>query len=125
MAYRSSLHSSTKETPATLMFGREMRLPVDVMFNDPRDASKSVNDHLCELKLSLQQSYSHARAAGAQAQRRQKDYYDHKSTPPRFAVGDKVRLHNPAVKPGTTKKFYLPWTGPYELLSLMMLITES
>ena len=53
MTYRSSLHSSTKETPAMLTFGREVSFPVDVMFIDPRDACKSVNDHLSELKFSL------------------------------------------------------------------------
>lgn len=111
LAYRSSQHSSTKETPAMLMYGHELRLPVDIMFSD--SCQMSVMDHLVNLKLSLQQSFTHARSAGASAQKRQKDYYDAKSTAPRYNVGDSVRLHQAAVKPGTSKKFHLPQTGPH------------
>ena len=35
LAYRSSVHETTKETPFKLMFEREVRLPVDVMFGHP------------------------------------------------------------------------------------------
>ena len=31
MAFRSSFHSSTEQTPFELLFGREMRIPLDVM----------------------------------------------------------------------------------------------
>ena len=30
LAYRTSIHETTKATPFSLMFGREARLPVDV-----------------------------------------------------------------------------------------------
>lgn len=119
LAYRSSQHSSTKETPAMMMFGHELRLPVDIMFNDSRHDAQTVLDHLNNLQLSLQQSYSHARTAGAQAQKRQKDYYDAKSSSPRYAVGTFVRLHHPAVKPGRSKKFHLPWTGPHKVIEVL------
>ena len=119
LAYRSSVHSSTKETPARLMFGRELKLPVDIMFNDSREHVKSVPDYMIDLEISLQQAFSHARSAGAKAQKRQKDYYDVKTTKPRFAINDKVRLHNPAVKAGNTKKFLKPWTGPYRVVEVI------
>ncbi|KRX43015.1 hypothetical protein T03_14028 [Trichinella britovi] len=31
LAYRSSVHHTTDDTPCRIMFGRELRLPVDVM----------------------------------------------------------------------------------------------
>ena len=76
-------------------------------------------ERCCWCETSLQQAFSHARSAGAKAQKRQKDYYDARTTKPRFAINDKVRLHNPAVKAGTTKKFRKPWTGPYRVIEVI------
>jgi hypothetical protein len=33
LAYRTSVHETTGETPSLLMLGREARLPVDIMYN--------------------------------------------------------------------------------------------
>ena len=38
MAYRSSIHESTGETPFTLMFGREVQLPVDIIYSLPKES---------------------------------------------------------------------------------------
>ena len=119
LAYRSSVHSSTKETPARLMFGREVTLPVDLMFNAPAMESTSVSNYVSKLKCQIQQSYQHARDAGAIAQQRQKTLYDKSSAKPRFGVGDLVSLHSPAIKPGTTSKFHRPWKGPFTILELI------
>eukprot|EP00117_Sycon_ciliatum_P010643 scpid95590/ scgid12466/ Retrovirus-related Pol polyprotein from transposon 412; Protease; Reverse transcriptase; Endonuclease len=42
LAYRTNVHSSAKQTPAMLMFGREINLPVDLMFQSPTGSSTTV-----------------------------------------------------------------------------------
>ena len=35
MSYRSAVHETTKLTPAMLMFGRELRVPLDLLLGRP------------------------------------------------------------------------------------------
>ena len=116
LAYRTSVHSSTRQSPAMLMFGREVRLPVDIMFHNPGDQPTTTPDYVTKLRHTLQQAYRHARSAGAIALKRQKTWYDKRSSSQHLQVGDMVRLHCPAVKPGTTPKFHRPWRGPFSIL---------
>ena len=116
LAYRSSVHSSTKQTPAMLMLGREIHLPVDLMFQDPSDTATTVPDYATNLRDRLQHAYKNARKSGATAQNRQKTLYDKRAVHHELKVGDSVRLHIPAIKPGTTPKFHRPWKGPFTIL---------
>jgi len=116
LAYRSSVHSSTRETPARLMLGRELHLPVDLMYQFPEPERTTVNAYVTKLQETLQTAFAHAREAGAVAQRRQKAMYDKHAKQPKFNVGDMVSKHSPVVAPGTTPKFHRPWKGPYTIL---------
>ena len=113
LAYRCSVHSSTKETLAKLTFGRQLSLPIDIMFNDPSTTPTSVASHLEKLCSSFQLSFTHAKESGAHAQRRQKTYYDKRATHPKFATNDIVLLHSPVIQLGTSRKFHCPWKGPF------------
>ena len=47
MSYQSAVHESTKQTPAKLMFGREVNLPLDLLFGrPPNEKVKSVDDYV-------------------------------------------------------------------------------
>ncbi len=45
MAYRSSVHSSTGETPHFMLTAREMRIPLDLVYAGPSDAVVSLPDY--------------------------------------------------------------------------------
>jgi hypothetical protein len=49
LAYRASTHETTGVTPANMVFGRELRLPCDLMFGAPPDKEQSVTGYTADL----------------------------------------------------------------------------
>ena len=73
MAYRASVHDTTKFTPYRLMFGREIRLPVDVMFGKTPDPVQEHTAYARELRARLENAFELVREHTRAAQKRQKD----------------------------------------------------
>lgn len=70
MAYNTSVQSTTGFTPFFLMFGREARLPVDLLFELP-NSSSSVSDYATGLAKALKKAYDLARVNVGMKQQRQ------------------------------------------------------
>lgn len=49
MAYRSSVHETTKCTPSAMMLGREIRLPTDLALGIPEMRESKCGGRLCIL----------------------------------------------------------------------------
>ena len=60
IAYRSTVQLSTGFTPQFMLFGREMRLPLDVIYRPP-EASYTRFDHTNEVRKTLADAYERAR----------------------------------------------------------------
>ena len=101
MAYRSSEHETTKCTPY-FMFGREVRLRVDIMFG------RCPEEPGVNLRNALEQA---------------NDYYDVRVFEEPYVAGDRVWLDVPAVKKGQTSKFATSCDGPYEVLAPLSDVT--
>ena len=56
-------------------------------------------------------------------QKRQKQLYDRSATGGRFAVGDMVWLHSPAVPRGKAAKFHRFWKGPFQVKKVLSDVT--
>ena len=54
MAYRSSVHETTKFTPFQMMFGRQVRLPIDIMFGTPEPTPSCPNQYVNQLRSNLE-----------------------------------------------------------------------
>ena len=97
-AYRTSVHEATKHTPFYLMFGREVQLPIDVMFGLTTGSGQSINVpaymYVKELRMWLSEAYKRVLFA---EQKRHKQLYDTKVAGNPFVKGDKVCLYNAAV----------------------------
>ena len=92
-AYRSSVHETTEMSPNLMMLGREVRLPVDVIYNikDPvTDAMFSVGEYVNKLRDKLQKAHVLARKKINTSVERQKHYYDLHTKEMSYEVGEKV-----------------------------------
>ena len=110
-------HSLPFYTSFYLLFGREVRLPVDVMFGRQSNHKPEVSDYVRNLGDTHEEAHEHAREHPGAAQKRQTDHYDQRIDGEQIEVGDRVFLHLPARKKGQTKKLHSPWQGPYIVMT--------
>ena len=115
MAYRSSIHSSTKITPNKMVLGREVVLPMHAVIGSPKvtPAGNGHDDYVTKLQNKLQQCHDLARKNLKVAAKYQKKYYDSKSKITSFSQGQLVWLHDPTRKVGISSKLVNKWKGPF------------
>ncbi|KAI2648671.1 Retrovirus-related Pol polyprotein [Labeo rohita] len=118
-AYRTAVQESSQYTPAALMFGRELRTPVDLVFGSPLEpeiAGGPELDYFRRLKERLSTVHQLAREALEEAGARQKRAYDTRAHGPTPGPGDKVWVFCPQRKRGLSPKLTHHWQGPGEIL---------
>ena len=113
MAYRSAIHDTTKCTPAELMFGRNLKLPVDLLYWRPEQEHIAATEYVAQLCARIDRVHQHARRNIRVATERMKQYYDTRSNTERLEPGQHVWLHNPKRRKGVSPKLSRPWEGPY------------
>ena len=109
LAYRSSVHTTTKLTPYFALFGREMNMPMDVA-----------------LQTTVNQKYTHVQKYVKDLKSKlifTKNLQQQLYIPPHemivpinFSVGSLVMVYLPQLKKGEKMKSHLCWKGPYEVL---------
>ncbi|KRX98943.1 Retrovirus-related Pol polyprotein from transposon 17.6 [Trichinella pseudospiralis] len=97
LAYRTSVHESTGATPYRVLYGREATLPIDLMYGLPEVPLRTPAE--CILQTLQKES------------RRQKKWYDRRTTDCHFDVNDKVWLATPK-----RNKLDKIWDGPYRIV---------
>ena len=116
-AYNSSVHSSTGVTPHAMLYGHEMRLPVDLMFPSPTSLPlpSCGPEYVDYLRKALGGAHELAREHLARALVRQKRGYDaHAKSQAPWKVDELVRYYYPVV--AQRNKFARPWIGPFKIL---------
>ncbi|KAJ8352284.1 hypothetical protein SKAU_G00237600 [Synaphobranchus kaupii] len=118
-AYRSAVQESSQLTPAALMFGRELRTPVDLVFGappEPEEPSRTREEYYHRLRNRLLVAHDFARKAQASAGVKQKRWYDTRCRGRAFAAGEQVWVYCPERKKGLSPKLRASWRGPGEIV---------
>ncbi|KAK6177716.1 hypothetical protein SNE40_015762 [Patella caerulea] len=117
MAYRSSIHESTGVTPNKMMYGREITLPVDLVFGTPEmmntDNYSLDFNYAYELEQKINRIHNFARGRLNMAGANMKRNYDKKLAHNSYEVGTPVWVHNPKPRKGLSRKLQRDWQGPY------------
>ena len=112
--YNTTVHKSTGETPFSLVFGDEAVYPIDLMFSKPPDTEPTVHEYTQLLDEKFREAHMCAPETLGAVQQRQKDKFFKRTYGKPYQKDDKVWLFSPQL--AKSKKFYLPWTGPYTVV---------
>ncbi len=126
MAYRSSVHRMLGESPAAMMFGHELQLPVDAFVGPPPELEHdpvASSVYVQALADSLQAAHEAVRSRLESHYRYEKKQYDRKIQEQRFIVGQAVWLRNFPKTKVKSKKLMKPWSGPHIVTARVNAVT--
>ena len=117
MAYRTTLKSTTQETPLALAFGTEAVDPVEVGLKSPRIELANIehNEEVLRLNLDvLEEKREQVLKCMEDYRRKTARYYDQRVKPRSYKPGDLVlKKLVPARKDPAHGKLGPSWEGPY------------
>ena len=121
MTYRSSsIHETKGVSPAMMMFGRELTLPIYMAFGRPiREDRLCATDHAYQLEQRLLDIHNFARRhlnISSESMKRRYDVETHKIP---YKLGDAVWYYNPKRKVGFNQKLQRPWKGPMIVVDIL------
>ena len=124
MAYNTSVQSSTGYTPFYLMFGRQARIPVDIMYKtgNANTSSQTPGEYATTLQNRLKSAFEIVQRRLSQAHQRQKEFYNRKVHGEPHKPGDLVWLHSTVAGKGK-RKLHHQWTGPYKVTKKLSDVT--
>ena len=114
MAYRSAVYESTCQSPAKVIFGKDLKLPRDLMFDSPEAKKLEVYDYADELQERLLKIHKMVREQIQLSSNRMKSRYDIRANSARFHENDMVWLTQQE-KRGCRRGFLSPGTGHAKL----------
>ena len=114
-AYREIPQTSTGFSPFELLYGREVRGPLDVLKEEweaKEQSKESVVSHILQIRERMQAMQELVGENLEEAQQRQKRWYDKTARKMEFKPEDKVLI----LLPTSTNKLLGQWKGPYQIV---------
>jgi transposase InsO family protein len=114
-AYRNSRHDVTNFTPNYLIFGREVRAPVDIVLGtgENQQSNNSYDSFVDTTHKRMCEAYDLVRQHIGESAQRNKRYYDVRVRPAQYKVGQWVFYFNPRRFQGRQEKWSRKYTGPF------------
>ena len=117
MAYRCTpATQSTDYAPYYLVFGRDMRRPIDINLTPKNKLSAATKENLDDFIENLQVSRTIAQENMHRHKQYSKNLHDKKAAEPQFKVGQKVRLKNHVRTKGKSPKLCPQWMLDYIII---------
>ena len=115
-AYRTSVHRTLGETPAMMMFGRELNMPLHALVGPPPEKEYEevyASDYVNRLSEAMQDVHEVVRTRLDSYYRYESLRYDRKASVNFYYVGQAVWVFSVLKTLTRSKKIMQPWTGPY------------
>ena len=121
-AFREVPQASTGFTPFELLYGREVRGPLDVLretWEASTKSDESVVSYVISMREKLEKMSELAQQNIHTSQQKQKHWYDHNARMREFECGDTVLV----LLPTSTNKLLARWQGPYTITQRLGQVT--
>ena len=119
LAYRSCRSETTRMSPALMTFGRELDLPINLIYGVPpgtEQPGQEPSQYVANLERSMEKIHEIARKHMQKASDKQKREYDLKQYKNNYKKGDLVWLFTPTIGKGRVKKLTSMWSGPFTVV---------
>ncbi|KAJ8933818.1 hypothetical protein NQ318_022686 [Aromia moschata] len=93
--YRSSIHETSGQTPASIVMGRELHRPCDLKFGCTPGDDVAGEDYVSTLRQRMDDIHERVRSNIQGASDRMKETYDINANDGRYQPGNRVWLYNP------------------------------
>lgn len=116
LAHRTAVHTTTKFTPAFLLYGRELTLPHDILTQRPTFSYAENREYAHDMSVRLHNAFEIAYKNLNEAAEKQESRRDKVAKNKDINVGDNVYLFTPQLKQGLSRKFFKPNSGPFKVI---------
>ena len=126
-ALRTAVNRSTQLSPFRILFGREARSAISLIYNnpnekeDPRDFGGTPQEWANQHRNRLEAANRYVRQQLQLAVGRARLRYTNKLKGQALKMHDLVWLFTPKVPSGISKKLHNPWTGPWVIQELSLI----
>ena len=126
VAHRSTRHKATGYIPNHLVFGREVRAPVDIVFGSPNDKPTKDYDTFVErMRERFVEAFAEVRRTSQRSVECNKRHYELGLKPKTFKVGQWVMYFNPRKLRGQQMKCVRQYEGPFLIVKSPCTLTAK